>query len=89
MAEYPRQSGSGLMAGFLVGAAIGAVTALLYAPKPGAETREELLAAMNTRLAELRTRLDQLKEDVAAAVEATKSGFREGATRMRRQLDVE
>jgi gas vesicle protein len=90
MTEDPRQSAApGLVAGFLIGAAVGALTALLYAPKPGEETREELADAMQARLADLRTRLEQLKRDMAAATEAAKSGFHEGAARMRRQLDVE
>ena len=37
---YQDQSGSGLMIGFLLGAAAGVAIGLLLAPKPGSETRE-------------------------------------------------
>jgi gas vesicle protein len=34
-----KDSSTGFISGVLVGAAVGAVIALLYAPQPGAETR--------------------------------------------------
>jgi gas vesicle protein len=36
------QSGSGFLAGFIIGGLLGAVAALLMAPQPGAETRAQL-----------------------------------------------
>ncbi len=43
--------------GFLVGLLLGAVAALLYAPKPGDEMREE----MRTRTDDLKRRADDLQ----------------------------
>ena len=37
---YQDQSSSGLMIGFILGAAAGVAIGLLLAPKPGRETRE-------------------------------------------------
>ena len=37
---YQDQSSSGLMIGFILGAAAGVAIGLLLAPKPGSETRE-------------------------------------------------
>jgi gas vesicle protein len=37
-----RESSDGFFAGLLIGAAIGAAVGLLYAPKPGPETRRLL-----------------------------------------------
>ena len=51
--------------GFLIGLLTGAVVALLYAPKPGDITREEL----RVRSEELKRRADELQkvaEDLAA-----------------------
>jgi gas vesicle protein len=41
MAEH---GGSGFLTGFFIGAALGAMTALLLAPKSGKELREEMSA---------------------------------------------
>ncbi|MBM3172679.1 MAG: YtxH domain-containing protein [Chloroflexi bacterium] len=38
-----RESGSGFAIGFVVGAVVGVVVGLLFAPRPGEETREILV----------------------------------------------
>ncbi len=58
----PSTSWSEIIAGVLLGTAIGAVAALLYAPKKGEETRAELLA----RLDAAKQRLDATAVEVAA-----------------------
>ncbi len=51
------KSANSFLTGLLTGAAIGGILALLYAPKSGKETREQL----KTRFNELETELENLK----------------------------
>jgi len=57
---------NGMLTGFLVGAAVGAGVALLYAPYTGEETRQ--LLARRSR---------DLKDRVTGAVETTKGAIRD------------
>ena len=61
MAEENRAM-KGMVVGFLAGTAVGALLALLYAPKSGRELR-----------AELRDRADELLEEAEGQVQAAKS----------------
>jgi len=54
-----------LLAGIGIGAIIGAVAALLLAPKAGADTRE----GIKTAVSDLRTKSEQLFSDWSAAME--------------------
>jgi gas vesicle protein len=70
--------------GFLIGLLTGAVVALLYAPKPGDLTREEL----KMRSDELKRRADELQkvaQDLAAQAQVK---GRELAEEARRQWDT-
>jgi gas vesicle protein len=54
--EMERESGNGFLTGLLLGVVIGAAVGLLYAPQPGAETRQmlkEKADAARARAAEL------------------------------------
>jgi gas vesicle protein len=51
-----------ILSGLLLGSAIGAVTALLYAPKKGVDTQAEIKA----RLDDLKTRIDAAATTLAA-----------------------
>jgi len=51
------KSGNSFLSGLLAGAAIGGIIALLYAPKSGKETREQL----KNKFTELETELENLK----------------------------
>jgi gas vesicle protein len=51
------KSGNSFLAGLLTGAAIGGIIALLYAPKSGKETREQLRA----KFGELEKEIENLK----------------------------
>lgn len=71
------------LAGLILGAAIGAVTALLLAPQSGAELRanlqeqaiaerQRLQALFEQQMAELQPQLDKLQKDVQSVLEQTK-----------------
>lgn len=71
------------LAGMILGAAIGAVAALLFAPQSGAELRaniqeqamaerQRLQALYEQQMAELQPQLDKLQKDVQSLLEQTK-----------------
>lgn len=69
--------GSGdFLKGLLVGGALGAVLALLYAPKSGRETREEL----GDRVDEL---YGKTREEYEAALEKTRHSYEAAVSRLR------
>ena len=80
-----RKSSSGdFVAGFLLGAFVGAVLAFLFAPAPGEETREKLREKgieLRQRAEELSSeaeeRARELQEKSKSAVEGHKSRFQE------------
>lgn len=57
------KTGSGLGA-FLGGAVVGAIVALLYAPRSGAETQEELKAGVRRLRDDANRRMGDLREEV-------------------------
>ena len=59
-------SGGGFMLGFLVGGIVGGLLGLLLAPKPGAQTRAELMEMGDA----WRTRADEIAAKMAAEVRA-------------------
>ena len=61
MSDHHNGSFGGVTAAFLLGGAVGAVVALLYAPRSGEETREEIRKAYERS----RSRLGDLQTDVA------------------------
>ncbi|MHB9022894.1 MAG: YtxH domain-containing protein [Armatimonadota bacterium] len=89
----------GILSGMLVGLAIGAAVALLYAPQSGRETREDLAESLN----ELRERVDDLthkvadeaqarfaetKADIVEAVEAGRAAATEKAQTLRKKAGL-
>lgn len=83
--------------GFVFGALIGAVVALLTAPKTGKETREQLKSAMGGGDGvDLKGQADKLKdafgagkESAADQSEALKRKIEETRSRLREQMDKE
>jgi gas vesicle protein len=70
-------------AGMIVGAVLGAVTTLLYAPQSGAELRANLQEQANAerqqlqtfyekQLGELQSQVDKVQKDVQSLLEQTK-----------------
>ena len=80
------------LAGMILGAAIGAVTALLFAPQSGADLRaniqeqamaerQRLQALYEKQMAELQPQLDKLQKDIQSVLEqTTKMAETEGDT---------
>jgi gas vesicle protein len=64
-----------MMAGFVVGAMVGAGVALLLAPASGRETRERL----KEKARELRGKAGQLKDNARGALEHASESVRAGA----------
>ena len=61
MSDHPSGNSGSLVAGFLLGAAVGSVFGLLFAPKPGKETRRFLKKSADA--------LPEIAEDLSANVQ--------------------
>ena len=79
-------SGSGFFVGFVMGAAVGAILGLLYAPRPGRETRDLIrdrfedvkLKALDV-VDEVRDEAWVVKENAKSALEGHKPPAHKGA----------
>lgn len=60
-----QQSGGGLFKGLIAGAAIGVAIGLLYAPRPGRETREMI----RQKAEDIRCQAEGLREDLKEKAE--------------------
>ncbi|MGA2086830.1 MAG: YtxH domain-containing protein, partial [Terracidiphilus sp.] len=69
MAEENKSYG---VAWFLAGLGVGALIGILYAPKSGRETRQDLLNGAREGTEYLRNRTQQAAEEVSALVDKTK-----------------
>lgn len=77
MRDQEGYGGAHILLAFLGGAATGAAVALLTAPKPGRETREQLGGYLHTG----KERTKQLPEAVKAASGAAREAFSESMHR--------
>lgn len=83
MTDHPQQStdwGS-LVAGVLVGTALGALSAMLFAPRSGRETRQDLTQRLDT----LKTCMDQTAQQLALV---TKERLTEMQADLQEAIDV-
>ena len=75
--------------GFLIGAAVGAVAALLLAPKSGKETRDQLFGqgGLGSQVDRLKGAIGAGKDSAADQNEALKRKIEETRERLRAQMD--
>ena len=84
MAEESKIHG---FAWFLAGIGIGALVGVLYAPKSGRETREDLVSGAREGTDYLRTRSRQAAEEMGALVDRSKEQVNEYVERGREVVD--
>ena len=102
MTETPDQSTSwgSMLAGLVVGAAIGAAAALLYAPQSGKETREDILERLDDVKARVdeatramteaaRVKLAETRTDLSQAVNAGRAAARARTDELRQKAGLE
>jgi gas vesicle protein len=75
------------LAWFLAGLGIGALVGVLYAPKSGRETRDELASSAREGSEFLRNRTRQAAEEVSALVDKSKQQVGEYVERGREYVD--
>jgi gas vesicle protein len=80
------RSGGGI-GSFILGAACGAVLALLFAPSSGAETRQEIGRRARRLREAAEDRLEDLQEAVESGYERTKASVEAGLQRARVSID--
>lgn len=66
-----------VLGALLVGAVIGGVIGVLFAPDKGSETRKRLLAKGNDLTGSIKDKFNNLMDDAGRGVEATKQKARE------------
>ncbi|QQS51511.1 MAG: YtxH domain-containing protein [Bacteroidota bacterium] len=76
--------GNSFLTGLLAGAAIGGVIALLYAPKSGKETREQI----KTKLADLEAEFNTLKEKATGKSDQIRKDIEAKLAELRRDLEA-
>ena len=84
MAEENKSNG---LAWFLAGLGVGALVGILYAPKSGCETREDLIAGAREGTEYLRTRTRQAAEQMGDLVDKGKEQVSEYVERGREAVD--
>jgi len=72
MSDQRSNSGFAFFSGLVVGAAIGAIAGLLFAPEPGEDTRKKLSEKTKELSDELLDQFDDLKENVNKVLEDVK-----------------
>ena len=84
---YPEPRGGHTLTAFIMGAALGAVIALLYAPASGAETRSKMKKLSKDAAREARRRFEQgrqkFQEAVAEGEQALESELGSGGSSTR------
>jgi gas vesicle protein len=84
MAENSKSYG---LAWFLAGLGVGALVGILYAPKSGKETREDIASGARESAEYLRARTREAAENVSAIVDRSKEQISEYVDRGREAVD--
>jgi gas vesicle protein len=77
MSDNSSNSGFAFIAGLFVGAAIGAIGGLLFAPETGEDTRKKVAEKSKEIADDLYDKFDELKESVTDVLEDVKQGTAE------------
>jgi gas vesicle protein len=85
MAEEVKSYGLGW---FLAGLGVGALVGILYAPKSGRETREDLVSGAREGTEYLRARTRQAAEEVSALVDKSKEQVSALVDKSKEQVDA-
>jgi gas vesicle protein len=83
------KSASRKKGGFLVGAIVGAAVGVLFAPRAGKETREQLFGDVGAQKERLVKALGAGKESAEDQSEALRRKIEETRARLREQMDQE
>ncbi|SKC03726.1 YtxH domain-containing protein [Dyadobacter psychrophilus] len=86
--EEREVSNGGFALGLLVGATIGALAAMLFAPKSGPETRQQLKDLANQQKDKLRNQWEDTKINAAIAVDEAKEKLDTVADQTKEAVDV-
>jgi gas vesicle protein len=88
--DYEREDSdtAGFATGLFIGAAIGAVLALLYAPKSGEEIRQDLKDLADEQKDNIKNQWDRTKEKAAEVVNTAKEKVDSVAQRASNSVDV-
>ena len=78
------KSGNSFLTGLLTGAAIGGIIALLYAPKSGKETREQIRG----KFEELEKELTNLKGQAGRKVGKVREDMAERLAELQREIEI-
>ena len=74
--------------GLLVGGAIGAGLGILYAPKSGKETREDICRKTDDLLAKAKDEYEQAAKKVSELAEKGKETVQDSRSRLKRAVDA-
>lgn len=77
------KSGNSFLTGLLTGAAIGGIIALLYAPKSGKETREQI----KKKFEELEKELENLKGEAGKKTGKVRNDLAEKLAELQREIE--
>lgn len=86
--EERDDSNGGFVLGLFVGATIGALAAILFAPKAGQETRQQLKDLANQQKDKLRNQWEDTKINAAIAVDQAKEKLNTVADQTKEAVDT-
>lgn len=86
--EESEGSNSGFALGLLVGATMGALAAILFAPKSGDETRQQLKDLANQQKDKLRNQWEDTKINAAVAVDQAKEKLSAATDQAKEAVDA-
>ncbi len=88
MNESNNNNSTAMLGGFLLGAAVGAGLAILFAPAPGSETRRQIAGKARELGSDAQGKLDHLRHAVTDAARGVKSAVNEGRETFRRETST-